>query len=641
VGFDPFNRPDLSPEEKRRITEPKRLPRQDEPVDIGPDVAREVFNDYARIANKAKALADSVETEAQKYTIPVGEFATEVRAAITRKDQFTSDGSVITFDLFKDAISQMEKRRNLVSLDSMAQNITGNALADSKYIDSQMMAADNPDLDAEKLAMLASNFMILYILNQMQGPWKAIDTQQMTAGKLPPSTEIGGLIAQTIIGIIMQLLVAGLQEAAIEGFLKRSGVEQLTGRDPKSFIAQAKGAKLDEMQDLAQRKMGEGDYELILDYAKDFLAQTPLAGYESWVAYWEAREIRQTAMSTWRGAPQYSTTHALARYQGWPDRRSHQGDAEEDLDLAGAVDVSLRNAIAASVDTVAPEYMCTLNEQADALDKGLNMIGQVAATRVTRDALCCLVRYFGKIGDPKMLRALRASLKVLLAIQGKIGHVSLSNFAGNFLDFLEEEIKIQLRDLMNRFVDKVFGPVEDFLFEPDDKEWQVLFSCPLIEDMVNQVIRLSVELRFTMRDFLDGFVVDFKSGEKERTERWATIYQGKKLRTILMVLEQVLKALEHGNLCDEEDEIGQDQIFVDITNDVPEMPAVEIPPEVVAEHFPDSEPIEITFSRGAVEIRDTIPSMKDPQIQIGDVDGDVEVRCRKTFGSILEDLGSR
>ena len=639
MSYDPFQRPDLSPEEKRRITEPGPRKR-DEPVDIGPDLAREVYNDYARVANKAKALAEALETQAQKYSIPVREFASEVRAAVGRKDQFNRAGTIITFDLFKDAIAQMETRRNLVNLDDMATNITGNALADARFIDGRQAAADNPDLDAEKLAMLGSNFMILYILNQMQGPWKAIDTQQMTSAKLPPATETGGLIAQTIIGIIMQLLVAGLQEAAIEGFLKRSGVEQLTGRTPKSFIQQAKGTELDEMQDLAARKMGEADYEMILDYAKDFLAQTPLAGYESWVGYWEARDIRQTAMATWRGAPQYSTTHALARYQGWPDRRSHQGDADEDLDLAGAVDVSLRNAIAASVDTVAPEYMCTLAEQADGLDKSLDLIGQVAATRVTRDALCCLVRYFGKIGDPKMLRALRASLRVLLSIQGKIGHVSLSNFAANFLDFLEEEIKIQLRDLMNRFIDKVFGPVEDFLFEPDDKEWEVLFSCPLIQDMVNQVIRLSVELRFTMRDFLDGFIVDFKTGEKERTERWSTIYRGKKLRMILMVLEQVLTALEHGNLCEEEDEIGQDQLFVDITNDIPEMPATEFSPDVIAEHFADSKPIEITFSRGAVEFRDTIPSMKDPQIQIGDVDGEVEVRCRKTFGATLEDLGN-
>lgn len=639
---DPFYRPDLEPQKRRRITEAPQRPVPVEPsaVDPGEEEAREIFNNYARIANKAKALADTVEQEAKKYTIPVAEFATEVRAAVVRKDQFAGDGSEITFDLFRDAINALEGRRKVVDLDKVATNLTGNALADSKWIDSQMQAADNPDLDGERLAMLASNIMILFILNQMMGPWKAMDTQQMTAAKLPPATETGGLVAQTIIGIVMQLLVAGLQEAAIEGFLKRSGVQAITGREPKSFIQQARGMKLDETQDLASRKMGEADYEMILDYAKDFLAQTQDPGYESWTAYWEARHIRQTAMSTWRGAPQYSTVHAAARYQGWPDQRAHQGSHDEDLDLAGAVDVSLRNAIQSSVVTAAPEYLCTLNEQADGLDRSLDIIGQVMSTRVTRDALCCLVRYFGKIGDPKMLRALRAALRVMLSIQGKIGHLSLSNLAANFLDFLEEELKIQLRDLMMRFIDKVFKPVEDFLYEPDDAEWQVLFSCPLIQDLVDQVLRLSFELRFTMRDLLDSFIIDFKAGDQQRVERWQTLYQGKKLRTILLVLEQVLTALEHGNLCDEEDEAGQDQVFVDITKDLPEMPAVEFPPEVVAEHFPDSEPIEIVTQRGGLEIRDTIPSMKDPEIQIGGVDEQVEVRCRRAFGSILDQLGN-
>jgi len=167
MGFDPFHRPDLEIDKKRRITELPVKPRQDEPVDIGPDLARDVFNNYARIANKARALANAVEKEATRYTIPVAVFATEVRAAVSRKDQFSTDGSVITFDLFKDAISKMEDRRNLVDLDSMANNITGNVLADSKWIDGQVQASDNPDLDAEKLAMLGSNFMILYILNQM------------------------------------------------------------------------------------------------------------------------------------------------------------------------------------------------------------------------------------------------------------------------------------------------------------------------------------------------------------------------------------------------------------------------------------------------------------------------------------------
>lgn len=631
---DPFFRPDLDPPKKRRITEGPPLvtarPEQEEPVD---EVA-EVFNDYGRVANKAKALAQQVAREARKFTIPVSEFATEVRAAVRRKDQFTSDGSLITFDLFRDALAVMEKRRNSVDLDQLT-DLTGNVIADSKKLEQMVSQADNPDLDGERLAMFASNLMVLYVLNQMLGPWKAVDTAQMTAPKQPPGTEVGSLVAQTIIGVVMQLLIAGLQEQAIEGFLKRTGVEQQTGIKPSQFIAQAKGRQLNELQDLAQRKMGESDYDLILDYVKDFITQTAEPGYELWSAYWEARHIRQVSMSTWRGAPQYSMLHAMARYAGWPDRRAHQGPYEEPIDIESAVDVSLRNALEASVVTVAPEHLCTLREQVNGFDRSLDMIGQVAAMRVTRDAVCCLVRYLGKI-DPNTLRALRAALRVLLSIQNKIAHLSLSNFAANFLDFLEEELKIQLRDLVMRFLHKVFDPVEQFLYDPSDEEWQALFACPLIKDMVDHLIRLSVELRLTVRDLVDSFVIDFRTETLNMQERWANFYSGKKLRLFLLVLEQVLQTLEHGNLCGEDDEAT----YNEITEGLPPVPAVDFDPDVVAEFFQDSEPIEIEYRQGSVEIRDTIPSMKDPKIDLGSSEEAVEVRCRKAFGSIIDQLGT-
>jgi len=624
---EPFYRPDQEPPKRRRINEVSRAPLPPERTAPPEETdADRVFNKFAQVANKAKALADQVEREAKKFTVPVAPTAVEVRAAVTRKDQFNSQGNIITFDLYKDALAVNEARRNALGLESLF-DMTGHALTDSKIFQDAVAQADNPELDGQQLAMFGSQVLILFALNQILGPYKAMDTQELTAAKLPPGTDIPGMLRQTIVGLVMQLVIAGIQDTAIEGFLKQTNASALTGLTSEDIMDRARSGthNLDETQELVVKKLGESDYELILDYVSNYISRAADPGYEHWLAYADARRIRQTAMSSWRGGPQYSMKQAMARAQS--------SGSEDGFDIASAVDKSLRGAVENSVLTVAPEYMCSLEEQADGLDESLDMIGQVVATRFTRDAICCFVRYAGSI-DPKTIKALRAALRVLLSIQGKIASLSVSELFANIGDFIEEELKIQLRDMANRFLDKAFGPVEDFLYSPDDAEWERLFACPLVLDMVNLLIRLSVELRLNVRDLVDNFVFDFRQGKLNLRDRWTVMYTGKKLRLILLVLDQVLTAIQQGNLCDESD--WEDDV-VAVTDGLPDVPAVEFPKSMVDKYFGNSEPIPITFKQGEVEIQDTIPSLKNPKIDLS-AEEFTSGACAGGFQSVLEEL---
>ena len=229
-----------------------------------------IFTNVGRVANKAKVLAERIAEQAPPW-IDVPAQDSTIRTAVRRKDPSVADGNRITFDLFKDAIESLEGRRNAVKMEDF-HDLTGNAVADDIRIKATTNKSVHPDLGDNQLALLTSELMIVWVLNQMMGPWQAQNTGMAVAGKLPPATETPAVISQTIIGIVMQFLIYGLEEEAIKGFLQNTGSYQSAEID--TIISRARTQTPTDMQQLAARRLGEGDYEVILKYALDYIGRT-------------------------------------------------------------------------------------------------------------------------------------------------------------------------------------------------------------------------------------------------------------------------------------------------------------------------------------------------------------------------------
>ena len=625
--LDPFYPGPRAPRRERRVSEvPPRGQRESGPSQQ--EVVDETFSDLARVANKASVLAEASAAVAAAFSIPVAAGAERVRAAVRRKDQGSADGSFITFDLFKDAFEALERRRNAVRLSDF-EDLSGDPLADDRSIRLWMARTDDPSLGQQQALMMVSGLMVLFTLNHMLGPYKGADVQQAVAAKVPPGTEVGPLVSQTLVGLAYQLLVAGLEDAIVEDFLRRSGAESAFSLSIPDIMDRARAREPDEMQGLAGRAMGEGDYEMILEYAYGFLNRTHEPGYEAWLAYGDARAIRQEAMTRHRSAPLYSGRHALRISLGGSSSAAST-EAED----------ALRNAILDSIVPADVEYMCALKDHANRLDGTLDVIGQVMASRYGQDALCCIGQFLAK-QDLEWISRVRQILSIFLGVQGSIRQVDFNRVVAGLVHFLDARIREELVDLIQKVVNKVADPVLDRLEnEYSEDDWDILFECPLLRDLVELLLHSIQMIGRSLTDIVAGLSIEWEAqfGSPAR-DRWQVVHTRRKVRVLLDVLDQVVQALESGILCAGEDGAFDERSLRDFVEGLPNTHAISIRPEDVTAYFSDSRGIETPGTLDGT-IAGTIPPVDDPVIRVpprgpGDRESDFR-RCRDLFQAILD-----
>jgi hypothetical protein len=646
LTFDPYFKPP-EPRKKRRVTEEAFRPEERIPDVEAPGV-EETFNRLANLANKAKVLADAAGEASKFLFIPVDPDAEQVRAAVKRKDQTSTDGGLITFDLFKDAIDFVEHRRQSLDLGGITSlELTGNAQTDSEKINKHLRKTDDPDLSEEQLLLLGSQLMILFILNQMMGPYKAIDTQQVVATKIiPPAVEVAPTIGQILIGVAIQLLIIGVQEAAVMEFFKSSGAAASVGITPEQIVEQAKAQPLTDVQELAKKRFGEGDYEQILEYSFNHIQSTLEPGFETWIGYSEARSVRSTAINHWKKAPQFSFKHAAQANFGSSEvdvevidlsREIGQGESALDQIPPGVeegIPDSLREAINQSISRAPVDYVCMLDDFVDAEERRLNQIAQVLSTDFTKDAVCCLVHLLGTV-DPAMLRAIRAGVQTMLGFQGKTLQLSFGNLLNNLLGILNRRVREELTALSAKAVDKVLGPIFDFLNSFDDDEIPLFRQCPLFADLLNMLLSIAHDFRLSLIALIEGISIDFELEVTDAQNRWMVLHNGRKIRLVMKILDAILDALQRGNLCGEKDR--DDEAIRDISEGFPTVPHIEIDPELRTRFFPDTEPVVIKPGEQPLGMfDDVIPSLDSSKIGLDPEDNtDTGRRCRELFDSAV------
>jgi len=616
---------------ERRIVEtpPRRSVDADFEAQSNLPNAEALFDSLARIGNKAKRLADATEKAAPPW-IDVPDQDSHVRRAVRRKDATVQDGNRITFDLFKDTIEHFERQKEAIKIEDF-DDLTGNDVSDDLRIKGKTSKSEHPDLDDNQLGLYVSELMIIWTLHQLMGPWRAQSTSMAVSGKWPPATELGSVLSDTLIGLTMQLLIYGLEEKTLKSFLTQSGSYSSESID--TVIERAKAEVPTEMQKLAARKMGEGDYELILKYSLDFIGRTEKTGYEMWLGYYESRHIRSEAMMSWRAAPHYSEKHANQLNFG-----SHTATR------GGGHNPAIEAAIADSIVPANSQYLCELHNQTTRLDQGLNTIAQVLSSHLGQDTLCCIGLFLEK-KDVEWIRKVNQLLKIFLMSQRPILQVDFGRLAANFISIINQRVKQELVHLIQKVSRKIGDPILESLEIHSDKEWNQLFACPLVKHMIDMILAAIDHLVIVLVDLIPDISLswDLTFGSSMQ-QRWYVLNTRRKLQALLGTFSQVIQALDSGLLCAEDGGVYTDETIDTFTKGVPDLPHIKLSPDDISKYFGDTKPIEVPDGvPGAV--RDTIPQMGQSTIRTGPIDGvkDGEdpssvKRCREVFEALLKEM---
>ena len=179
-------------------------------------------------------------------------------------------------------------------------------------------------------------------------------------------------------------------------------------------------------------------------------------------------------------------------------------------------------------------------------------INEMLGGKVFDDAISCLVKFFlpdDTKDAEKYLQAL-AYLKVFLNIYINGLTVDLSdltkmysNLVNNFAMYCVK----QAIGLVHKAVDKVLGPVEDFVNDRRTKDWTL--KCGPFDEMISQLVMPAIH---HFRDKIDNLLMDLYRMVSIRntsvTAKMQVRYNVDRARKMLAVLEMIERAIEHGEM---------------------------------------------------------------------------------------------
>ena len=279
------------------------LPQEDENID-----AISVYDDLATLVDRAKIVKDDLAKVAEAFSIPISESEAEVRAAHI---QLGGDGISIKFQEYMNAIEEHQERRG----DYINEGYTGLGAGDmskirKKRYDRAIKKSVNDgdsSIDGifDKLSQYGSNAILLYLLGEQVSMYISPKTQQSVAGKYPPGTEVGSILAQIIQAIVVMKMLTGMTDDAISEYQNmdvfpdsidfNSVMEQFKATSPPRSNAYS----------FYRAQMASSNHELILNYSTKYCTQNIGKGYESWLGYLTGRTTHEDALRSYHDGEPY------------------------------------------------------------------------------------------------------------------------------------------------------------------------------------------------------------------------------------------------------------------------------------------------------------------------------------------------
>lgn len=585
----PFDNQPKVPDRIRRL---KEMPFSERgvPEESTDEISREdlsrLFDYQAFVINKATALLREVNQEAAKLTIPVDPDAIQVRTAIRRQDG--SDGSVITFDLYKAMYDEQVKRARKLKFEIVG-DLTGDPYTDSIKIKKVMKGGGDGLSKWDEFLLNMEPWLIWFLLNQLIGQHQGIEHQEACAAKTPPATEIGPIQLRIAISMAAMMLILGMQEDHVLFAVSQPSMNfPMPG---KELLAQAKRLiKSDGLHRQLTEIQGATDPMVITQYADNYISRHP-EGYEAWFAYRDLRDTREEVITTYYHAHQYSEDHrSMLSVSTITANKTPDPFVGIPNPLGTGRGVRIVNP---ATSTMSNAYYRSLIQSTSIADRNITAIGGVLTSGFALDMLCCFARFMLKSGDIDQIRKIRNL--IALAYGASTNGISLSVMTPRgVLNWAMRSIQHELIGHVHRAFDNVVDDVAGWVLDIDPDLMEDLSYCPLIYDLIMMINEGIAFLQTRLFDLIRQFLVGFEDSGEALFARWGTMYDLRRLATILSILDRILATLEmcardedgSGDGVDFIPDPGEDDSFYD---GVPR--PLKLPSQVIEKFFANRQPI--------------------------------------------------
>lgn len=589
--------------------------------------ADEVFMNLAGVKSKADFLIDAINNNNRREFIPVYEDSDEVREAVSRKDpQNSPTGDKIYWDLFKRAIRDASHQFEGITLDVL-DNLTGEPFADSRIINNNMKLWNDPvisqidvnvdtssgrnisDIQSrirrevenngpsllERLLVQGGTLAFAFFLHKIMHTEDAPDKAAVSAPKLPSGTEIGPMILQIAIGFAIQMLLNNLSEQDTRRIMndayvlpKEAGVgmdyvvsqaasivnrAKSSGR-PQDVLANEKAMHASApFIEMALDRMGEGDYEIIRDYAIQWLSTHNEEGYDEWLAYIDLYDISSDIERSLDLAPQYSPVFREHARKAGKTRigvpaikkaKSHYASRNVVSPPSLQVGTSSRYSYADIVHgdnwddyaqdmlgTIQKDLLDSLSFQACTYNRATNRLAAfMVANPFVADLVCCFVRFMGSV-DPAILRSIR-SLIALFAngISFDLGGF-LSKLHKRTWGDMQQNAAYELLGLIDEVFYRMINRILDWVDNIDER----LLVCLPIDAMLNMSMAGIEKLKNQFKDLLLTLLDKIKTKGYTFDKKISILTERKWARKLLKIIDAVIYALQSGKMCQAEDRV--------------------------------------------------------------------------------------
>lgn len=539
---DPFYSGPQQPKVERRLTELPLTQRPEHvrpPNQLTPKDVTDLFDGFAFAINRATALIQAVEPRASKLFIPVDPDATAVRAALRRKLP-GSNGDQIPFSLYKDMLDFRVKTARKIKLE-IASELTGDVVADAAKIKKHLRTGGKGLSSWDEFILTMEQFALWFLLNQLQGTFSSVEHQEVCVAKSPPGTETGPVMLRQAIAMAAMMLILGMREDHVM-FAVRAPADAMN-IPPVDIINRARRLTQSDLHREVTEIVGASDHQLIIDYADNYIIRHA-TDYEDWIAYRDLRHIREYTVVTYVHSHQYSTEYSTLLDYSFEGVHTVPVGSNGNPFINGALGIQRRGTTVQYTDgilDIPPEHYVALANQLAMIDRNISGIAGVLTNGFTLDLLCCVGRFLGK-HDIEFLKRLRT---IMQAAYNFLATKSIQvNSPANVMDFVVAAIQQSMIAFAQRYFQKIAKDVLKWASKTDDKTWESLFVCPLIEDLVIQALNAIAQFQAEIYRMIEQFIGQSFGFNDGVYTRWGHMYDAKRVKTIIAIIDGLIASIE-------------------------------------------------------------------------------------------------
>lgn len=585
-----------------------------------------VYSSYENAADKSNVLLKYTKEVAQKYRIPVPKESIEIRSALSR---LNLPLDYIEFETFQNCIEKIEKEASKINFSIFDTVLTSDPLANERIVKNKLNEGSD---NLGGLLSLATQFGALYAIHQISAMWRS----EETANTAPPLSAPEA-IKEAVAGIAASFAIMGINQTL--EYLGNESINNVKTDNINNIIEQAKQAKLPPMLEILKKQMGENDHKIIIKYCLSYISSSKDKGYEFWMAYYGARKVRFLSKVSRNLAPLFSDKYSGVEETINPeDILATPGPL---TNIAAQIVNLLNNSVTYPTDI----YVCIQDYEASNFESGLNRVAQVLDTKLSRDAICCFVRFFGKI-DIDTLKRIRAILGIYINANLIDLNTTLENFESYLLSWVNETIQRLLLSLVNLIISEIIKELGAFINKLAP-EVTVISECPLILELLQKIVDAIFLIIRDIREIANNYLktlvynsmsigiglLEFDSNFSVNNSNLYRIHKKRYIGQIVNLLDKIIETVELGNLfCDDKTnnpkEITYDE-FLDKYQSLNDQDFLNIPEDIKKSYFNDA--TELKFSDGS-----RLPSYNIGVIDIGNgSNGNSDNDCISFLNSLL------